>query len=235
MKLLLKPEGVDHARVPASRAADRRRTSSTPSTTSTSPTSRSSRSSSLAARHGLKVIDVEELADARRLAARLSRARRLRAPAVGRASASCSRARATVGFSRSQTYARFAEQVRRTKRKLLSLPDRGQGQGKTHLRLRRAGQGQHAAQLLRHRHRLPRLHGRPQSLQARPLHARACTSRSMPVEAIDAAKPDYILILPWNLKDEIVQPDAPRRRLGRQVHRSHPRSARSSIPAELAS
>jgi hypothetical protein len=25
------------------------------------------------------------------------------------------------------------------------------------------------------------------------------------VEAIDAAKPDYILILPWNLKDEIVQ------------------------------
>ena len=25
-----------------------------------------------------------------------------------------------------------------------------------------------------------------------------------PVDAIDAAKPDYILILPWNLKDEIV-------------------------------
>src|SRR5262249_279411 len=26
----------------------------------------------------------------------------------------------------------------------------------------------------------------------------------LPVEAIDAARPDYILILPWNLKDEIV-------------------------------
>ena len=25
-----------------------------------------------------------------------------------------------------------------------------------------------------------------------------------PVEAIDEAKPDYVLILPWNLKDEIV-------------------------------
>jgi hypothetical protein len=25
-----------------------------------------------------------------------------------------------------------------------------------------------------------------------------------PVEAIDAARPDYVLILPWNLKDEIV-------------------------------
>ena len=26
-----------------------------------------------------------------------------------------------------------------------------------------------------------------------------------PVEAIDAARPDYVLILPWNLKDEIIQ------------------------------
>ena len=26
-----------------------------------------------------------------------------------------------------------------------------------------------------------------------------------PVEAIDAARPDYILILPWNLKQEIVE------------------------------
>jgi hypothetical protein len=26
-----------------------------------------------------------------------------------------------------------------------------------------------------------------------------------PVVAIDDAKPDYILILPWNLKDEIMQ------------------------------
>ena len=26
-----------------------------------------------------------------------------------------------------------------------------------------------------------------------------------PVEAIDAAKPDYLLVLPWNLKDEITR------------------------------
>jgi hypothetical protein len=25
-----------------------------------------------------------------------------------------------------------------------------------------------------------------------------------PVEAIDAANPDYVLILPWNLRDEII-------------------------------
>ena len=39
-------------------------------------------------------------------------------------------------------------------------------------RLRRAGQGQHAAQLLRHPAGPARLHGRPQPLQARPVHAR---------------------------------------------------------------
>ena len=38
----------------------------------------------------------------------------------------------------------------------------------------------------------------------------------LPVEAIDDAKPDYILILPWNLKNEIVAADAARRRLGRR-------------------
>ena len=36
------------------------------------------------------------------------------------------------------------------------------------------------------------------------------------------AKPDYILILPWNLKDEIVQQMRHVGRLGRQVHRPDP-------------
>ena len=43
-----------------------------------------------------------------------------------------------------------------------------------------------------------------------------------PVEAIDDAKPDYILILPWNLKDEIVRQMAAMRQMGRQVYRSDP-------------
>ena len=38
--------------------------------------------------------------------------------------------------------------------------------GRARRRLRRAGEGQHAAQLLRRASRLPRLHGRPQSAQA---------------------------------------------------------------------
>ena len=45
-------------------------------------------------------------------------------------------------------------------------------------RLRRTGQGQHAAQPLRHPDRPARVHGRPQPVQARPVHARARASRS---------------------------------------------------------
>ena len=71
------------------------------------------------------------------------------------------------------------------------------------MRLRGAGQRQHAAQLLRHRHRLldftvdrnPYKHGRFTPGMHIPIH---------PVEAIDAAKPDYLLILAWNLRTEIV-------------------------------
>jgi hypothetical protein len=44
--------------------------------------------------------------------------------------------------------------------------------------------------------RNPYKHGRYTPGMHIPIH---------PVEAIDDSKPDYILILPWNLKDEIVQ------------------------------
>ena len=72
------------------------------------------------------------------------------------------------------------------------------------VRLRRAGQGQHAAELLRDPHRLPGLHGRPQSLQARPLHPRHAHPDPSG-GGIDETKPDYLLILPWNLTREITR------------------------------
>ena len=49
---------------------------------------------------------------------------------------------------------------------------RAQARRQDDRRLRRPGQGQHAAQLLRHPHRLHRLHGRPQPVQAGPVPAR---------------------------------------------------------------
>ena len=65
-------------------------------------------------------------------------------------------------------------------------------------RLRRPGQGQHAAQLLRHPARPARLHGRPQPLQARPVHpghphpdpaARADRRRTGPTTCCPAVEP----------------------------------------------
>ena len=46
------------------------------------------------------------------------------------------------------------------------VPDRRAARGQAGRRLRRARQGQHAPQLLRHPHGLPRVHGRPQPVQA---------------------------------------------------------------------
>ena len=44
---------------------------------------------------------------------------------------------------------------------------------------------------------------RPQPVQARPLHTGMHTP-IYPVSAIDEARPDYLLIMPWNLKNEII-------------------------------
>jgi hypothetical protein len=43
-----------------------------------------------------------------------------------------------------------------------------------------------------------------------------------PVAAIDEARPDYILILPWNLTHEIVAQNATCDGLGMQIHCAHP-------------
>ena len=60
--------------------------------------------------------------------------------------------------------ARHRDQVRAAR-----LPDRASDARQPDRRLRRSGQGQHAAQLLRHRDGLHRVHVRPQSAQAGPL------------------------------------------------------------------
>jgi len=63
-------------------------------------------------------------------------------------------------------YRDFSERVKHTKRRSCSSSSRRVG-GQDDRRLRRAGQGQHAAQLLRHQDGLPRLHGRPPTRTSR--------------------------------------------------------------------
>ena len=123
--------------------------------------------------------------------------------------------------------------MRRTKRKLLVVPDRGQGRrasaicgygapGKGNTLLNYCGIGTDFLDFTVDRN--PYKHGRFTPGMHIPIR---------PVEAIDAAKPDYILILPWNLKDEIIRADAPRRRPG--AASSSCRSPRSHVidPKEL--
>ncbi len=109
-----------------------------------------------------------------------------------------------LGFNRIATYSAFAEQVRRTKRKLLSLLIAAKNEGKTICGYGAPGKGN---TLLNYCgigpdfldftvDRNPYKHGRFTPGMHIPIR---------PVEAIDEVKPDYVLILPWNLKDEIVR------------------------------
>ena len=163
------------------------------------------------AHHGLTLFDVEEL-PTHGGSLRIYRAPR-RERGAERSARECDALRQREiddGFLTLERYRGFGEQVKATKRKLLELPDRREGARQEDCRLRRAGQGQHVAELLRHPHRLPRLHRRRQSVQAGQVHARHAHPDPR-AGAIREARPDYVLILPWNLKDEISQ----RRRLHR--------------------
>ena len=119
--------------------------------------------------HGLDVYDVEELwthGGSLRVYAQQRGGPHPTRDAVPRLLADEER----EGLRSPERYARFAEKVKESKRAPRS-PDRSASRREADRRLRSSRQGQHAPQLLRHSNRLPRLHGRPESVQARPLHA----------------------------------------------------------------
>jgi SAM-dependent methyltransferase len=157
----------------------------------------------IAARHGLKLIDVEELATHGGsirvyLAHEASRHQPARAVADMR-----SRER-DLGFLDIAAYASFADQVRRTKRKLLAFLIKAKDEGKTICGYGAPGKGN---TLLNYCgigtdfldftvDRNPYKHGRFTPGMRIPIHD---------VSVIGPAKPDYIFILPWNLRHEIVR------------------------------
>jgi SAM-dependent methyltransferase len=157
----------------------------------------------LAARHRLKLIDVEELSThGGSLRVYLAHARSVRS-ITPNVAALLARER-NNGFFELGTYASFAEQVKRTKRNLLSFLIGAKNAGKTicgygapgkgNTLLNYCGIGTDFLEFTVDRN--PYKHGRFTPGMHIPIH---------PVEAIDALEPDYILILPWNLKEEIVQ------------------------------
>ncbi len=157
----------------------------------------------LAARHGLKLIDVEELpTHGGSIRVYLAHQASAREPAktVGDM---LSRERG-LGFQDVEFYASFDSQVKRTKRKLLQFLIQAKEEGKRICGYGAPGKGN---TLLNYCgigtdfldftvDRSHYKHGRFTPGMHIPIHD---------ISALDAAKPDYVLILPWNLRDEITR------------------------------
>ena len=97
----------------------------------------------------------------------------------------------------------FAAAVLKIKSDLLGFLLAAAQRGPLGGRLRRPGQGQHPAQPLRHPVRPALLHRRPQPGQAGEVPARARTFPIYAPERLAETRPDYVLVLPWNLREEI--------------------------------
>ncbi len=156
----------------------------------------------LAARHGLKVIDVEELpTHGGSLRVYLARQGSATHGVAARVGAVIERERA-FGLGEMATYRAFGEKVRAAKRHLLAFLIEAKAAGKSICGYGAPGKGN---TLLNYCgigtdfidftvDRNPYKVGRFTPGMHIPIR---------PVAAIDAARPDYVLILPWNLKDEI--------------------------------
>jgi SAM-dependent methyltransferase len=156
------------------------------------------------AAHGLTLFDVEELpthGGSLRIYARHSedtskpvvdRARKLRAREE------------SAGLDRLETYASFTEQVHETKRRLLEFLIGARRKGKRIAGYGAPGKGNTLLNYCGIRtdfleytvDRNPYKHGRFLPGTHIPIHA---------PEKIGETRPDYVLILPWNLKDEIME------------------------------
>ena len=157
----------------------------------------------LAHRHALRIFDVEQLTThGGSLRVYLCRADADHpiSPSVEALLAHERRA----GYENLDSYAAFAHKVHRTKRELLSFliecKRRGAricgygAPGKGNTLLNYCGIGRDFIDFTVDRN--PYKHGRFTPGMHIPIH---------PVSAIDEAKPDYLMILPWNLKTEIVE------------------------------
>jgi SAM-dependent methyltransferase len=152
--------------------------------------------------HGLRLFDVEELAthggSLRMFVCHADDTRRV-TPAVD-ALLALERAR---GLERVQTYAAFGEQVRETKRKLLTFLIGARRGGKTVAGYGAPGKGNTLLNYCGIRtdfvdyvvDRNPYKHGKYLPGSRIPI---------FPPDRITDTKPDYVLILPWNIADEIM-------------------------------
>ncbi len=156
----------------------------------------------IAVRHALKLIDVEEL-PTHGGSLRVYLAHRNSAHKTSPAVTELLAREEALGFRGLEAYRAFDQRVQKTKRDLLAFlikaKDEGKkicgygAPGKGNTLLNYCGIGTDFLDFTVDRNSYK--HGRFTPGMHIPIY---------PVEALSAAKPDYILILPWNLRDEIV-------------------------------
>lgn len=156
------------------------------------------------AAHGLTLFDVEELpthGGSLRIYAR--HAEDTSKPVTARAKALAARELA-AGVLTPQYYATFDEQVKETKRKILDFLIRAKREGKRVVGYGAPGKGNTLLNYCGIRTDFIDF-----TVDRNPYkHGRFLPGTHIPIfepEALRAARPDYVFILPWNLKDEIMK------------------------------
>jgi SAM-dependent methyltransferase len=108
-----------------------------------------------------------------------------------------------AGITRMETYSAFQEQVKATKRRLLDFLIRARGEGKSVVGYGAPGKGNTLLNYCGIRTDLV-----DYTVDRNPYkHFKYLPGTHIPIyppERIRETRPDYVLILPWNLKDEIV-------------------------------
>lgn len=156
------------------------------------------------ARHGLTLFDVEELPTHGGSLRIYGRHAEAGGKPVTAQAAELRRREQAMGFERLETYTAFDGQVRETKRKLLEFLIQARRAGKTVAGYGAPGKGNTLLNYCGIRtdfidytvDRNPYKHGKFLPGTHIPIY---------PPDRIAQTKPDYVLILPWNLKDEIVR------------------------------
>ena len=159
------------------------------------------------AAHGLTLFDVQELpthGGSLRIFARHSEDS---SKPVGQSVTELRTREESAGYHRLETYSRFAEQVTETKRKLLEFFIHAKRGGKKIAAYGAAAKGNTLLNYCAIRtdfldyvvDRSPHKQGKFLPGARIPIY---------PPDQIRQTRPDYLLILPWNLKDEIIQQNA---------------------------
>lgn len=159
------------------------------------------------AAHGLTVFDVEELASHGGSLRIYARHTEDASKPVDTRVLDLRAREQRLGFTRMETYAQFARQVEETKRKLLDFLIQAKRSGKKIAGYGAPGKGNTLLNYCAIRtdfldytvDRNPYKHGRFLPGTHVPI---------FPPERIRETQPDFLLILPWNLKDEIIKQNA---------------------------